>query len=125
MNTELVKERLTSLGYELVDGDDFNITFLAGKIEQYIKHFCNISEVPDCLESVAVDMVTGEFLEVKKATGQLTSIQLEPIVKKIQDGDTTVEYSASGSADDVFNAFVDKLINGHMADLVHHRKLKW
>lgn len=125
MNIELVKERLTSLGYELVEGDDVNITFLARKVEQYIKHFCNISEVPNCLEAVAVDMVTGEFLEVKKATGKLTSIQIEPIVKRITEGDTTVEYTASGNADDAFNAYVDKLINGHESDLIAHRKLRW
>lgn len=92
---------------------------------QEIKHFCNISEIPECLDSVVMDIVCGKFLRLKKESGTLTKIEFEPIVKRIQDGDTTVEYSASGNADDDFNAFVDRLINGHQADLLAHRKLRW
>lgn len=125
MDIEQIKERLAGLGYTCVDGDDFNIQFLMGKCEQYIKHYCNIIEIPDCLNYVLVDMVAGEFLQVKKATGQLTSIQIEPIVKKIQDGDTTVEYNGSGDSEAIFNTFVDNLINGHETELIRHRKLVW
>lgn len=125
MNIEQIKERLAGLGYTCVDGDDFNIQFLMGKCEQYIKHYCNITEIPECLNYVLVDMVAGDFLQVKKATGQLTSIQIEPIVKKIQDGDTTVEYNVSSDSEAVFNAFVDNLINGHETELIRHRKLVW
>ena len=125
MDIEQIKERLADLGYTCVDGDDFNIQFLMGKCEQYIKHYCNITEIPECLNYVLVDMVAGEFLQVKKATGQLTSIQIEPIVKKIQDGDTTVEYNVSGDSEAIFNTFVDNLINGHETELIRHRKLVW
>lgn len=122
---EQVKERLASLGYEVIDGDYFGLQFAVQKAEQYIKHFCNIIEVPDCLSHVWIDMAAGDFLLTKKSIGQLSSIQIEPIVKKIQDGDTTVEYAATTDREATFNAHVEKMAHGHEAELIVHRKLRW
>lgn len=125
MELEKIKLRLKSLGYEPTEADDFALDFVMKKTEQHIKHFCNISSIPDCLEYVFIDMVCGEFLQTKKSMGQLTSLQIEPVVKKIQDGDTTVEYASTVDADAMFNKLTEKLINSHEADLIHHRKLVW
>lgn len=120
---EEIKSRLESLGYKVVDGDDTALTFVLSKVEQHIKHFCNISEIPECLKYVTIDMVVGEFLQSKKAMGQLPS--LEQIVKKIQDGDTTVEMAATTDPETVFNSYLKKMIDGHNDDLLRHRKLCW
>ena len=125
MELEKIKLRLKSLGYEPTEADDFALDFVMKKTEQHIKHFCNINVVPDCLEYVFIDMVCGEFLQTKKSMGQLTSLQIEPVVKKIQDGDTTVEYASTVDADAMFNKLTEKLINSHEADLIRHRKLVW
>lgn len=119
--------RLKSFGYEPIEGDEIAIEYAMGKAIQYIKHFCNISEVPDCLDYVLMDIICGEFLQLKRVTGQLTSVQIEPIAKSIQDGDTRVEYNVSYMVDPVaiFNTFVDNLINGHNEELIRHRKLAW
>lgn len=122
---EQVKERLNSLGYEIVDGDEFGLQFALQKAEQYIKHFCNINEVPDCLEHVLIDMAAGEFLLAKKSLGQLSSMQVEPIVKKIQEGDATVEYAATVDREATFNAYLDKMVHGQDSELITHRKLRW
>lgn len=122
---DTIKQRLASLGYECVDSDDFALQFVINKVEQNIKHFCNISEVPVCLEAVQVDMVCGEFLLSKKTMGQLTSVQIEPIVKRLTEGDTTVEYTATTDREATFNAYLDKMIHGHQSDLLAHRKLRW
>lgn len=126
MDLEKIKLRLKSLGYEVVEGDDFALNFIMSKVEQHIKHFCNITEVPECLEYVFIDMCCGEFLQSKKSMSQLNDIQFEQIVKQIQDGDTSVTYATSDiSPEAVFNAYVDKLINGYNEDLIRHRKLVW
>lgn len=122
---EKVKARLASLGYEVVEADDFGIQFAVQKAEQYIKHFCNIIEIPDCLSHVWVDMAAGDFLQTKKSIGQLSSIQIEPIVKKIQEGDATVEYAATVDREATFNAYLDKMVHGHEVELISHRKLRW
>lgn len=127
MDITEIKTRLESFGYKFVDGDELAIEYAEGKAIQYIKHFCNISEIPECLDYVLMDMICGEFLQLKRNTGQLTSIQTEPIVKSIQDGDTRVEYNVSYQTDPagVFNAFVDSLIKGHNDELIRHRRLLW
>lgn len=127
MEVETIKERLSSMGYECVDGDEFAIRFAMGNAEQYIKHFCNISEIPACLEYAWIDRVCGEFLSAKKSMGQLTSVQFEPLLSSIRDGDTTVEFNNSYENDPeaVFSRFVDKLLNSHNAELLAHRRLRW
>lgn len=122
---ENVKQRLKSLGYECVESDDFALDFVIKKAEQHIKHFCNISSVPDCLEYAMIDMVCGDFLMQKKTMGQLTSIQIEGIVKRLTEGDTTVEYNVTTDREATFNAYLDKMVSGHNADLLAHRKLRW
>ena len=122
---EKVKQRLTSLGYECVESDDFALDFVIKKVEQYIKHFCNISSVPDCLEYAMIDMVCGDFLMQKKTMGQLTSIQIEGIVKRLTEGDTTIEYNVTTDREATFNAYLDKMVSGHNADLLAHRKMRW
>lgn len=122
---EKIKERLASLGYECVESDDFALDFVIKKTEQHIKHFCNIITIPDCLEWVMIDMVCGDFLLTKKNMGQLTSMQVEGVVKKIQDGDTTVEYNATTDREATFCALLEKMAHGHTDDLLRHRKLVW
>ena len=127
MDITEIKTRLKSFGYEFVDGDEIAIEYAEGKAIQYIKHFCNISEIPECLDYVLMDIICGEFLQLKRNTGQLTSIQTDATVKSIQDGDTRVEYNVSYQTDPngVFNEFVKSLINGHNEELLRHRRLVW
>ena len=122
---EKIKLRLKSLGYEPTENDDFALEFVMDKTEQRIKHFCNISEIPDCLEWVFIEMACGDFLQAKKSLGQLTNMQVEQIVKSIEDGDTTVSFQSGVDAETVFNNYLDKMINGHVDSLIAHRKLLW
>lgn len=122
---EEVKTRLDTLGYATVDGDDIAIKFAVDKTQVHVKHFCNINEIPECLNAVMVDMAAGDFLYSKKAMGQLTVMQIDQIVKKIQDGDTTVEYATTTDPEAIFNSYLNKLIDGHYDDLIAHRKLRW
>lgn len=120
-----VTERLQSLGYEVVEGDVYGIHYAVKSSEKYIKHFCNITVVPADLEHVLIDRAAGDFLLNKKSCGQLSSLQIEPIVKKIQTGDTTVEYAATVDREATFHAFLEKLMHGHDSELIVHRKLRW
>ena len=124
--TDRVTEKLKSYGYTTVEPNDIVlINLLRGEVEQYVKHYCNICVVPECLEYVIIDMICGKFLQLKKHTGQLK--QLDAVLKAVRDGDTQVEYNVSYQADPeaTFLVFVDKLINGHNEQLIRHRRLCW
>lgn len=125
--TDTIIEKLKSYGYTpSEDGSDLVIiNLLRNDVEQYIKHYCNICTIPDCLENVIVEMTCGKFLQLKKTTGQMK--QLDSVLKAVRDGDTQVEYNVSYQADPeaTFLLFVDKLINGHNEQLIAHRRLRW
>lgn len=122
---ETIKSRLKSLGYEADNNDIFALQFVLTQVENHIKNFCNISEIPAELNTVVVDRVCGTFLNQKKASGQLTGAQIEGVVKRIADGDTTVEFAGNTDAETVFNSYINNLVNGNDSDLIRFRKLCW
>lgn len=120
--------RLGSLGYTYNAGtDSFAIDLILGKIEARICHTCNISTIPSgCMDAEITDAACGVFLSGKKATGQLTGIVLEGIVKAITEGDAKVEFATgSTGANDVFDAYMKKLSDIDPEALISHRKLVW
>ena len=126
--TDTIIEKLKSYGYTTVEPSDIVIiNLLRADVEQYIKHYCNLHEIPDCLENVIVDMTCGKFLQMKKSTGQLTELQLGGVLKAVRDGDTQVEYNVSYQVDpeSTFLVYVDKMINGHANQLIRHRRMIW
>ena len=129
IKSEDVVERLTALGYNLEEGDTLTLQGKILKAEQHIKNFCNISEVPEELYYVAVDMVAGEFLKEKLATGTKTceGVDFEnDNIKQITEGDVSITYNSdnSNSATARYNALIDSLCNRD-SELLAFRRLRW
>lgn len=125
--TENIKKRLASLGYTYADADTFTLGLIFDKVTARICHACNIQAVPTgCLDAEIIDAVCGEFLSGKKASGTLSGVELEAVVKAITEGDTKVEFATgSTGADDIFNAYMEKLTAIDPAAIIAHRKLVW
>ena len=70
---------LTALG---VTGaaDDPLLDMVITNVQWRIKNLTNLREVPEGLESMAVSMAVGEYLNMKKANGQLEGFDLEAAV---------------------------------------------
>lgn len=128
---EQVKKRLEMFGYTIIEADELALNFVISKTEMYIKNFCNISEIPEQLNFVWVDMACGEFLFEKKSNGGLTLANLDlssPAIKTISEGDTSVTYAlGEGSATDEqkLNALIDFLLNNRTIQLYKFRRLAW
>lgn len=122
-----IKKRLESLGYQYADADGFALVLTHDKVVARICHACNISEIPaGCMVAEIIDAVCGEFLAGKKATGSLSGIELEAVVKAIQEGDTKVEFATgSTGAADAFDAYMKKLATIDQGAIIAHRKLVW
>ena len=58
-DTDAVKERLKSFGYEVKADDEFALTFCVEKIRNTIKNEINWTDVPEGLEHIAVDMAAA------------------------------------------------------------------
>ena len=53
-DTDTVKERLKSFGYEVKADDEFALTFCVEKVRSTIKNEINWNDVPEGLEHIAV-----------------------------------------------------------------------
>ena len=91
---EAVKERLSSLDYEIQDGDEVVLNFCIQKVENTVRNDCNVTAVPKGLENIAVDMAVGEFLSAKKtfSPDSIAGLDLDFAVKQIQTGDTNTVF---------------------------------
>lgn len=124
--TAEITERLTSLGYTVIDGDDKSIKFLLSKVEQNIKHWCNIDEVPDCLKYVVIERVCGEFLLEKASFNQLDEDLVGTLVKTTKIGDTETQYQVGATTPlDILRSQCKNMTSYGLSDLKAHRRLSW
>lgn len=119
-----VTKRLESFGYFTNLNDSWVIDYIIKKIENHIKNQCNTNTVPDGLHQIAVDMVVGEFLLGKKSTGQLTEVDIEPVVKQLQEGDTNITFDITATPEKRLDMLIQYLLHAE-ADFAHYRCIKW
>lgn len=118
---------LTALGVTGAATDPL-LDILLQNVQQRILNKTNQSVIPEGLESVAVYMAVGEYLNAKKATGQLTGFDLDAAIKKIQEGDTNTVFAlgeGSLTPEQRLNVLIDHLINGRSDELYRFRKMVW
>ncbi|BDH60138.1 hypothetical protein MTP04_02680 [Lysinibacillus sp. PLM2] len=129
---EDVKQRLSSLGIivssEPSSSDDLILSFTIEKIINHIKNQTNLSAIPKGLREIAIDMVVGEFLYLKKGMGQLdvSTLDFSLVAKQVQDGDTNTTFAieASNTPEAKFDALVSFLQHNEV-DFVKYRVLTW
>ena len=129
MYTDVVN-RLTQLGYIVLEEDREAIEYTIADAQSYVKLFCNIETVPESLHYKLVNRVCGVFLMFKKNMGLLneTNFNFEKAEKTIKLGDTSVTY-AIGEGDMTPEGRFEVAINALMRDfdknLVLFRRLVW
>ena len=127
---ERVKTRLQSFGYVLQDGDEVILIFSIEKVTNTIKNDCNVSEIPDGLMNIAIDMVVGEFLTVKKtfSPNDIAGLDLDYVVKQLQEGDkNTVFATGEGSltAEQRLNNLLNYLLTYGRDEFSCYRRIRW
>ena len=127
---ERVKTRLQSFGYVLQDGDEVILIFSIEKVTNTIKNDCNVSEIPDGLMNIAIDMVVGEFLTVMKtfSPNDIAGLDLDYAVKQLQEGDkNTVFATGEGSltAEQRLNNLLNYLLTYGRDEFSCYRRIRW
>lgn len=125
-----VINRLASLGYTVIASDSWLLNFLIQKVTDQIKNYCNISELPNRIHSIAVDIVCGQFLYERKANldTSLSFFNLESAVKQISEGDTSITYAigdGNSTPEMRLDTLINYLINHGKNELESYRCLKW
>lgn len=123
-----VIKRLQQLGYAYAPSDDEQIDFELTKTLNYVKNYCNITNIPEILDYRIIDRVCADFLYYKKNSGSLKGFNYDAVIKSIKEGDTTLTY-AVGQGEDTpenrFDAFVRQLERGFDKWITPHRRLRW
>lgn len=119
---------LTALGVAEA-ADDPLLDIALNNVQWRIKNLSNLSEIPEGLESLAVSMAVGEYLNMKKCSGQLEGFDLDAAaVKSIQEGDTNITFAlgeGSSTPEQRLNSLIDYLINGRIGEIYRYRRLVW
>lgn len=124
---EEVISMLTALG---VTGaaDDPLLEIIIRTVQYDIQNKTNQSEIPEGLVNVAVYMAVGEYLSMKKASGQLDGFDLDAAIKQIQEGDTNTVFAigdGSSTPEQRLDALISYLINGRTREFYRFRRLVW
>lgn len=124
---DTVVSRLISFGIEPAVDDAFAIAFAIKKAHWHILNQIAWTFVPDGLFYTFVDMACGEYMQTALATGKLTldSVDFEGIVSSVSEGDTSVSFDTSGSAEANLKSLLAYMIAGEGGDLLCYRKLRW
>ena len=90
-----------------------------------------MSEVPEGLETIVVDMAVGEFFLALKTfnPSSLSNIGLsfDSAVKELSEGDTRVSFATDGNKSDEqkLDIIIDLLINGRRSEFACYRRFRW
>lgn len=124
-----VMVRLESLGYHVIPEDELPISLLVNIVTKEIMIECNIEEIPDELKPMAVDAISGRFLDQKHDMGQLDGFDFTSSISSISEGDISITYalgnSASASPEQMFKTFVKRLSKLDNKKLSAFRRLRW
>ena len=125
--TEVVVNRLVSLGYTPTDDDTWTIAFSIQKTTSHVFNQTNQKTIPDGLVEIVADMVCGDILNAKFLSGQLdlTALDLDGMIQSVNMGDTSVSFSAEGSDEAKLKGLLSWLIHGKEGDLICYRKMQW
>lgn len=118
---------LTALG---VTGaaDDPLLDIVIRNVQYRVQNETNQSELPEGLVSVAVYMAVGEYLNMKKVSGQLEGFDLDAAIKQIQEGDTNTVFAigdGSSTPEQRLDALISYLINGRTREFYRFRRFVW
>lgn len=125
-----LRERLAALGYAVQGADEALLVFALDKAVGSIKNDCNLADLPEGLQRIAVEWAAGEFLQAKKAFApdDLAGLDLEAAVKQIQAGDTNVVFAAgegSQTPEQRLNGLINYLLSYGRSELSCYRRFRW
>lgn len=120
-----ITAKLTALGQEI---DDTLLTFIIGTVEQEILDFINREIMPDTLENVIINVVTGRYLLQLDTWGKLDGIDFKQTIKALSEGDLTISYNEQSVFADpelIFKNYIQTISKLPLGQLMRYRRIAW
>lgn len=118
---------LNAFGVTVADADPL-LDFIISAVTERIKNETNQPAIPEGLNRLAMEMVAGQYLSLKKGSGQLEGFDLEAAVKQIQEGDTNTVFAigeGNTTPEQRLDALINYLMNGRTREFIKYRRLVW
>lgn len=96
---------------------DFILEFSLERVENAVKNYCNITEIPVGLETLILQMA----VELYRAEN-LGEEEAGVTVKSITKGDTSTTFTDSSSTN---KTYTDGLLRNYYSELQAYRKVRW
>lgn len=128
---EGVVMRLKFFKYDVPKSEKSIIDYVILKVLSSVNNKTNqcytTDDIPYGLYSIIVDKVVGEFLMFKKNMGDISEIDLSPMEKQVQIGDTSITYAIENvnSQEKRFDILVSFLMSSRDDELLKYRRLAW
>ena len=111
-------------------GEDPLLPYLLGSVCEQVRNETNLSDIPVGLRHAAVELTAGEYLAFRKNTGQLDldGLDLDAAVKQIQEGDTSVVFTAGDGTltpEQRLDALISRLRRDRSHEFIRYRRLLW
>lgn len=108
--------------------EDPLLDIVISNVQYRVQNETNRKDMPEGLERVAVYMAVGEYLNMKKVSGQLEGFELEAAIKQIQEGDTNTVFAigdGNSTPEQRLDTLISYLTNGRSRELYRFRRLVW
>ena len=128
---EGVVMRLKFFKYDVPESEKSIIDYVILKVLSSVNNKTNqcytADDIPYGLYSIVVDKVVGEFLMFKKNMGDIPELDLSPVEKQIQVGDTNTVYAVEtvSSPEKRYDTLINFLIFARDDELIRYRRLTW
>lgn len=119
---------LQSMGWDVSPEDNWPLRFCKERVTAQLCAACNVPELPQALESVAVQRICGEFLRYQMGSGNLPDFDLQQAVSAIQEGDIKVEFALGETAqtpEQRTAVLVNALCSAGEEEIIACRRLLW
>lgn len=117
---------LKAVNYTVSETDHWLLAFTVKAAEAEIRNACNTQAVPEGLYPYAVRLTVAEFLMAKKGMGQsLQGLNLEPFIKQIQEGDTSITFEKGMQPEERFDKLLQWWLKSARQQYVTFRRLVW
>ena len=124
---EKARELLAALGFT-VAVDDALLVFIGNSVTERVLNETNQTTIPEGLEYLSAEMVVGEYLNLKKNSGELEGFDTEAAIKQIQEGDTNITFAlgaGSSTPEQRLDNLINYLINGRTREFIRYRRVVW
>jgi len=120
-------ELLAALGFTVATTDAL-LLYLVGSVTERVLNETNQTEIPEGLEYLSAEMVVGEYLNLKKNSGELDGFDTEAAIKQIQEGDTNITFAlgaGSFTPEQRLDNLINYLTNGRTREFIRYRRVVW